>query len=125
MTADIEKVFLMISVAKEDRDVLRFLWVTDVTNDSPKIQVLRFCLVVFGISSSSFLWNATVQHHLNQYKTSHSELVGHLLRSMCVDDVISGAQDALQSEQLYLKSKEISREGGFNLSKFVTNSDAL
>ena len=125
VTADIEKAFLMISVAKEDRDVLRFLWVTDVTSDSPQVQVLRFCRVVFGVSSSPFLLNATVQHHLNQYATSHSELVGCLSRSMYVDDVVSGAQDELQAEKLYLKSKEILKEGGFNFRKFVTNSDVL
>ena len=44
---------------------------------------------------------------------------------MYVDDVISGAQDELQAEQLYLKSKEILKDGGFNLRKFVTNSDVL
>ena len=61
VTADIEKAFLMVSVAREDRDVLRFLWVTDVTSDPPQIQVLRFCRVVFGVPSSPFLLNATVQ----------------------------------------------------------------
>ena len=63
-----------------------------------------------GVSSSPFLLNATVQHHLNQYATSHSELVGLLSRSMYVDDVVSGAQDELQDEQLYMKSKEILKE---------------
>ena len=65
VTADIEKAFLMVSVAREDREVLRFLWVTDVTSDPPEIHVLIFCRVLFGVSSSPFLVNATVQHHLN------------------------------------------------------------
>ena len=55
----------------------------------------------------------------------HSELVGLLSRSMYVDDVISGAQDELQGEQLYLKSKEVLKDRGFNLRKFVTNLDVL
>ena len=44
---------------------------------------------------------------------------------MYVDDVVSGAQDELQAEWLYLMSKEILKKGGFNLRKFVTNSDVL
>ena len=31
LIADIEKDFLMVSVAEKDRDVLRFLWIDDPT----------------------------------------------------------------------------------------------
>lgn len=34
---DIEKAFLNVSVAKEDRDVLIFLWVADVNKESPEL----------------------------------------------------------------------------------------
>lgn len=34
---DIEKAFLNVSVAKEDRDVLRFLWVADVNKESSEL----------------------------------------------------------------------------------------
>ena len=72
VTADIEKAFLTVSVVEEDRDVCG--WVTSVTNDSTEIQILGFSRVVFGVSSSPFLLNATLQYHLNQYATSHPEL---------------------------------------------------
>lgn len=51
---DIEKAFLNVSVAEEDRDVLRFLWVDDVRKEIPEIVMLRFARVVFGVSSSPF-----------------------------------------------------------------------
>ena len=35
MTNDIEKAFLMVSIAEEDHDVLRFLWVKDVYASPP------------------------------------------------------------------------------------------
>ena len=34
---DIEKAFLNVSVANEDRDVLIFLWVADVNKESPEL----------------------------------------------------------------------------------------
>ena len=52
LTADIEKAFLMVSVAENDRDVLRFLWYDDVFKDDPRITVMRFARVVFGVSAS-------------------------------------------------------------------------
>ena len=48
----------MISVTEKDRDVQRFLWVDNITSDSPKVQPLRFTRVFFGVSSSPFLLNA-------------------------------------------------------------------
>ena len=54
----------MISIAEEDRDVLRFLWREDIKNELPRIQVLRFTCIVFGVSSSPFLLNATIKHHI-------------------------------------------------------------
>ena len=59
MTADIERAFLQICVDKQDQDVLRFLWFDDVAKPQPKVQILKFRRVVFGVSSSPFLLNAT------------------------------------------------------------------
>ena len=121
LAADIEKAFLMVSISEEDRDALRFLWVDDVASDPPKVRVLRFTRVVFGVSSSPFLLNATLQHHLNLYSNTHPELVEQLSKSTYVDDVICGARDTESAYQLYRESKAVLEEGGFNLRKFVTN----
>ena len=51
---DVEKAFLMVSVADSDRDVLRFLWIKDVKGTQSEIVVMRFTRVVFGVSASPF-----------------------------------------------------------------------
>ena len=110
----------MVSVSEEDRDVLRFLWVDDIAEPDPEVQVFRFARVVFGVSSSSFL-NATIDYHLRQFASTHPELVELLSHSFYVDDVVSGAADEDAALKLYRESKEIMRAGGFNLRKFTTN----
>ena len=60
VVADIEKAFLMITMTEKDRDGLRFLWVDDVSKLNPETIVLQFACVVFGVSSSPFLLNATI-----------------------------------------------------------------
>ena len=122
LTGDIEKAFLMISVTPQDRDVLRFLWVDDVLKDVPSVQTYRFTRVVFRVSSSPFLLNATIKHHLEQYKKTCPQFVQSFLRSVYVDDVSFGADDDDNAYELYMKSKHLLKEGGFNLRKFVTSS---
>lgn len=125
LTGDIEKAFLMISVAEHDRDVLRFLWVDDLAKDPPDIRILRFTRVVFGVSSSPFLLNATIRYHLEQYLDSHPDLIRCLLQSTYVDDVIAGAASEDEAFDLYTQAKEILQRGGLNLRKFLTNSRQL
>ena len=116
ITADLEKAFLMVSV----RDVLRFLWVEDVAKEPPDIRMYRFTRVVFGVSSSPFLLNATIKFHLEKYLELSSASCSN--PHDYVDDIISGSCTAFN---LYVESKRIFREGGYNLRKFLTNSRPL
>ena len=77
----------MVSVSSKDRDALRFLWVDDVEKPSPVVKKLRFTRVVFGVSASPFLLNATIKHHLQKYREEHSDLVQTLTQSIYVNDV--------------------------------------
>jgi len=124
-TADIEKAFLMISVNPKDRDVLRFLWVKDPFSDNPETTVLRFARVIFGVSASPFLLNATIKHHIERYTESQPEVVQPLSQSIYVDDVVCGADSEDEAYALYSSSKEILSHGCFNLRKFVTNAASL
>ena len=125
LTADIEKAFLMISVAEPDRDSLRFLWVDDIAKDKPDVCALRFSRVVFGVSSSPFLLNATIKYHLQQSQDTHPELVPKLIQSTYVDDIVTGATSEDECFHLYKTAKELFLNGGFNLRKFLTNSCRL
>ena len=80
---------------------------------------LRFTRVVFGVSSSPF------KHHVEKYKDAHPEFVNMFTRSIYVDDVTYGASDDNAAFELYVKSKKVLAEGGFNLRKFISNSQSL
>lgn len=125
LAADVEKAFLMVSVREEDRNTLRFLWVDDTEKSAPAIQEMCFTRVVFGVSSSPFLYNATISHHLNKYADRHPDLIATLLNSIYVDDVTCGANTEEAAYQLYAVSTRVFSEGGFNLRKFVTNSVSI
>ena len=85
LVADIEKAFLMVSISPSDRDALRFIWLDDIHKDNPKEVVYRFCRVVFGVTSSTFLLNPTIKQHLQKYANGNPELVQSLLNSLYVE----------------------------------------
>jgi len=115
----------MVSIAEDDRDVLRFLWVDDIEKTNPEIIVLRLTRVVFGVCSSPFLLNTTLKHQIERYKNEDPEFVDQFLCSIYVDDLSSGAADSNTAYELYLKCKRRLAEGGFNLRKFLSNSSEL
>jgi hypothetical protein len=125
MISDIEKAFLMVSIAEADRNVLRFLWVDDISKEKPEIIVLRFTRVVFGVSSSPFLLNATIAHHIGQYETVDPSFVERFLENIYVDDLSAGGASVCYTYEFYVKSKLRLAEAGFNLRKFMSNSKEL
>lgn len=94
----------MISVIPRDRDVLRFLWVKDPFSSDPEIIILRFTRVIFGVSHSPFLLNATIKHHIEAYAVSQPEIVSLLARSIYVDDVVCGADQEQEAYMVYMTS---------------------
>ena len=71
--ADIEKAIIMVSMARKDQDVLRFLWFKDALANQRDLIQPQFTRVVFRVSSSLLLLNATLRHHLSSSNyASHS-----------------------------------------------------
>jgi len=85
-----EKAFVMVSISSKDRDALRFLWVDDIQKYSPTVKNLRFTRVVFGVSASTFLLNATVNHHLQKYCSEYPDLLNTLMELMILHMVLMG-----------------------------------
>ena len=86
---------------------------------------LRFARVVFGVSSSPFLLNATLNHHIQTHCKSDPDCVETFLSSISIDDMVAGTGDLESAYELYLKAKLSHAAAGFKLRKFVTNSDDL
>lgn len=108
----------MIAMSPADREFLGFLWVDDPLKEEPEIIAYRFTRVVFGLTSSPFLLNATVRYHLELHSRDNPELVQKMIRSTYVD-VVTGAQCDETAYDLYSKAREILKTANFNLRKFV------
>ena len=107
-----------VSVATEDIDVFRFLWVDDIHRDLPQMVVLRFTRVLFGVSRP-FLLNATIRYHINP------GFAEKILQSIYVDDIVSKVDNVNQAYNCTPRQKHILRGGGFNLSKLISISKQI
>ena len=83
---------------------MRFLWVDDIDKKHTKIQILQFTGVIFRVSSSPFLHNATVKH-VEHYRQEDPEFVDKFLKCLFVDDLSSGTADQDGAYEMYTKSR--------------------
>ena len=125
LVADIEKAFLMVSVAVHERDCSRFSWFEDILADNLKMVIKRFTRAVFGVISSPFLLNETLKSHIESYLYQDPEFVNKILASWYVDDLNSGASTVDQAFDLYTESKSRMKDAGFNHRKWISNSKQL
>ncbi|GFW95632.1 dual 3',5'-cyclic-AMP and-GMP phosphodiesterase 11 [Trichonephila clavipes] len=111
-----------IRLRTEDRDVLRFLWWENA--ECSKIRIYRYCRLVFGVSSSPFLLNATISYHLEREKFLAENLrntIGHLKERFCVDNLVTSVNDVTELEQLKSQFIEIMKEGAVELRCWASN----
>jgi hypothetical protein len=94
--ADIQKAFLHISLRKEDRDFLRFLWVTA----EGTLKIFQHARVAFGVTSNPFLLGAVIDFHLKKYSEGSEETTEYtrgtnekLRKSFYVDNCITSVEN--------------------------------
>ncbi|UYV64112.1 hypothetical protein LAZ67_2006597, partial [Cordylochernes scorpioides] len=112
VVADIEKAFLQISVAKEDRQFLRFLWWEDGKQEN--LRIYQHKRVVFGVTSSPFLLAATLKLHLEQYER---EIIP-LLKCMYMDNCVNSVTSLEEAQVFQQQSIDLLSPAGFNLREW-------
>ncbi|XP_064629292.1 uncharacterized protein LOC135488580 [Lineus longissimus] len=120
LMADVKKMFLQIKIREEDRDVHRYLW-RDGNSDWPP-EIYRMNRVTFGVNASPFLAIATVKHHTRRLEKVYPQAAREIQDNMYVDDCLSGAAGVPQALDLKTDLKDLMRDGGFDLTKWASNS---
>ncbi|XP_054724195.1 uncharacterized protein LOC129234242 [Uloborus diversus] len=120
--ADIEKAFLMISIAKNDRNYLKFIWASD---NSEGYKIMQMNRLPFGCTMSNFVLSATIKTHIKKYEDNRRTTVEMLKSSLYVDDLYFGAESVKEAFQLSSDAVSVLKDGGFNLRKLRSNSVEL
>ena len=123
LMADIEKMFFQVRVRKEDQSFLRFLWWRD-GNMEKKAEEYCMTAHLFGAVSSPACANYTLQHTADDNEDNYgTEVANTLRRNFYVDDVLKSASTEDKTIELAKDVKAVCGNGGFNLTKFVGNTE--
>ncbi len=121
-STDIEKAFLHVGLHEHDRNFTRFLWLSNPNDPESPFTTYRFKVVLFGSTSSPFMLNATLQHHLENFNTPVTK---DMQRNLYVDNLISGCESEAKALSYYEEARSIMAQGKFNLRSWASNSKQL
>ena len=92
-------------------------------------QLYRYTSVFFGGTSSPFILNSTILHHLSKYEKDQDPVVlfvaQDLEEKLYCDNVLTGADDENTAIQYYTISRQVMKDADINLRQWFTNSPAL
>ena len=119
--ADLEKAFLRILIAPQDRDVLRYFWFSNPCDKYSPLIIMRFKVVIFGSKASPFQL-AAVLHVLIRDDCKDKYVKKALENSIYVDNIVHAEDDEEKLAKFYEVSRELFKNGNFNLRQWASNS---
>lgn len=123
--ADIEGMFLQVAVPKSQRDYLRFLWWPD-GNLEREPEEFRMTVHLFGAASSPSCANYALHRTAEEYGNDFdAEVARTVQRNFYVDDLLKSSPTEESGVALACDVKELCSRGGFNLTKYSSNSIKL
>ena len=112
IAGDIQKAFLQVRIRAEDRDALRFHWIT--TEYPEQVRTLRFTGALSGLGPSPFLLGGVIQHHLNICQPDYPDAVPEIERGLYVENLLMGDQTAEKARKIKATSTEIFGKASWN-----------
>ena len=109
--SDIEKAFYRVQLHKDDRDFVRFLWLSDDDDPDSNFDIYRFKAVPFGARSSPFILNSVIKKHLHDHS---SPISGDIESDIYVYNLISGNEITAEALQYYSESLRILEAASFS-----------
>ena len=122
LMADIEAMFYRVLIPESQRSFCRFFWWEDGDLDG-KLQEYEMCVHVFGAVSSGACANYALKKTADDGESRFGHEVAETVRrDFYVDDWLKSVSDVPAAKTLVKDVRDLCATGGFNLTKFVSNS---
>ncbi|KAI2645449.1 Pro-Pol polyprotein [Labeo rohita] len=111
-----------VKIPPENVDFLRFLWWKDGDVSQPLLEY-RMLVYLFGATSSSRCASYALRRTAEDNKNNFSaEAVSTVMNHFYVDDLLKSVSTPAHAIRLYQELKALCATGGFNLTKWSSNS---
>ena len=122
LMADIEAMYYQVLIPESQRSFFRFFWWEDGNLDG-EVQEYEMCAHVFGAVSSGGCANYALKKTANEGESEFGHVVAETIRiDFYVDDWLKSVDDVPTAKALVSDAKKLCSTGGFNLTKFISNS---
>ena len=122
LNSDISKMYREIELCEADRDLHRFVW---RENESEQLKDYRMRRVTFGVSASPYLAVRTLQQTADDHGEGYPRATQHIKESFYVDDFLGGASNIKEAISLFHQLRSILKRGGFDLRKWRSSSQEV
>lgn len=124
INADVEKMFLQTKVSRQHHCFQLFMWRHCDINTSPRLFAME--RVLFGETCSPFLCIASVHKHADDHLDTYGESFRDSIKeNMYMDDVHEGGNTESEVIEKYNRLVDFFASGGWNLTKFASNSPVV
>ena len=125
LMADIKAMFYQVRVPKCDRDYLRFLWWPQGDIQKP-MKEYRMNVHLFGATSSPSCANFALRETAKEAESRYDKQVTDALyQNFYVDDCLISVATEQEAIKLAGDLRSICAEGGFKLTKWMSNNRAV
>ena len=123
--ADIEAMCYQVMVPEHQQTFIKFLWWNDHNIDEDPVD-FAMCVHVFGGASSASCTNYALRStSVDNIEEFGKEAADVIQNNFYVDDLLKSVKDLDTAKTLVKNVINMCKSGGFNLTKFISNSREL
>lgn len=122
IVGDIVKMYRMVMVAEEHKNLQCILW---RNNQDEDLETYKLQTVTFGTAAAPFLAVRTLNQLADDEAHDYPEAATVIKESFYMDDLMTGDDDVPKVKKLCHDIKEVLRRGGFTMQKWSSNSEEV
>ncbi|XP_059053907.1 uncharacterized protein LOC131848156 [Achroia grisella] len=122
LAADINKMYRQIKVYEQDAEFQRVLW---RDNENGTIEDYRLKRLTFGTAAAPYLAVRTLQQVALDEGDNCLSVVQRVKNDFYMDDLLTGCDTVEEGVIIYQEMNQLLQKGGFQLQKWMTNSEDL